>query len=520
MSILLIPLHAGAKAASSELKPACETFAPKSENAAVEMKAAYSASADGKPPACVVRGKIVSSPTSTINFRIDLPAAGVWNAKLISIGGGGFDGIVPTESPFGLWFTKVLGPDAKQLESFAMVSSDSGHQGRGQFPIGDFSWVAANPTALRNHAYEANHVVLGLAVEIVRQFYGQPPTRRYIIGGSNGGRAGLVAIQRYPDDYDGVVSLEPAISQEGFAANLGPELLQHIFSDPSNWMNAAQIALYEKGELDACDALDGLKDGVLGNAAACSYTGENLLCRTPGQDSNTCLTPGQVETIRRIFMDKKVDVPLADGIVGYPGWGRGAESKDWAEYIFGPSFAARAASDFGLADNIVKWGITNDPNASVMTHDPTKWAEEYRALSEEIDATNPDLSAFQRRGGKLIVWYGASDNCVSYRRTAQYLQSVAAKLGERQTTQFIRFYLSPAMGHEMAGPGEGSAPLLTALEQWVEQGKAPADALEFKLDDKPDRKGATRPLCQYPKFPRYKGSGDPNSARSFFCAAE
>lgn len=519
-SMILSWRTAAAAAPSGDLQSACSRFAPAVGNPAISLQVAFNAADQDRPASCAIRGKVVSSPTSTINFRIDLPDPASWNSRLISIGGGGFDGIVPTESPMGLWFARILGPDARQLDSFVMVSSDSGHQGRGEHPIGDFSWVAANPSALRNHAYEANHIVLGLAVEMARQFYGKPPAHRYIIGGSNGGRAGLVAIQRYPDDYDGVVSLEPAISQEGFAANLGPGLFQHVFSDPANWMNGAQIALFERGELDACDSLDGLKDGILSNAAACTYTGSDLLCRMPGQDPDSCLTNGQVETIRRIFMDKKVEVPLADGVVGYPGWGRGAESKDWSSYIFGPSFAARASSDFALADNIVKWGITNDPNASLMTHDPTKWAAQYKALSEEIDATNPDLSAFHQRGGKLIVWYGVSDDCVSYKRTAQYLDSVSAKLGQQRTSQFIRFYLSPAMGHEMAGPGGGSAPLLSALEQWVERGKAPADALEFTLDEQPGRKRATRPLCQYPAYPRYKGSGNPDSAGSFVCATK
>jgi feruloyl esterase len=503
-----------------DLAALCQAFTPKPEASNVSLQVAYQAPSDKQGAHCVVRGEVVSSPTSTIKFRVDLPDPPTWNQRLMGVGGGGFDGIVPTEGPMGFWFAKVLGPDGQQLNSFATFSSDSGHQARGAHPIADFSWVAANPSALRNHAYEANHIVLGIASSLVKQFYGEAPKRRYIIGGSNGGRAGMVAIQRYPDDYDGVVALEPAISQEGFGANLGPELLQYIFSDPQHWLNTAQIALYEKAELEACDALDGLKDGILSNATVCGYTGENLLCSSANQDPNSCLTAGQIESIRRIHMDKRVNVTLADGIVGYPGWGRGAESSEWPDYMFGPSFAAREAADYVLADNIVKWGVTDDPNASVMTHDPTKWAKQYLALSEEIDATNPDLEPFHRHGGKLIVWYGISDACVSYRRTAEYLGNVSAKLGSKKAGEFIRFYTSPATGHEMAGPGAGSAPLLTTLTDWVEKGRVPAEALEFTLADQPTRHGATRPLCQYPKFPRYKGSGDPNRASSFSCVTE
>ena len=379
---------------------ACAAFAPTlADGDASVTGVTFETTQDVRGSVCVVRGKIASAPTSTIHFRVDLPAAALWNTKLLTVGGGGFDGVVPTESPAGLWLDALLGSDAERVGAYALVSSDSGHQGRGQMPIGDFSWAANNPAAIRNHAYEANHRALMAATDLVKQFYGKTPSRRYIVGGSNGGRAGLVAIQRYPEDYDGVLALEPAISQEGFAANLVPELLQHIFSSPDNWMNEAEIRLFEQAELAACDALDGLADGILGNVRACHYDGQPLRCNPDERGSDACLTEGQLESVRRILADKKTPVTLADGVVGYPGYGRGAQSQDWVTFIFGPSFAARTAADYMLADNIVKHGITNDPNASVMTHDPTKWAAQYLALSNEIDATDPDLSAFHRRGG-------------------------------------------------------------------------------------------------------------------------
>jgi feruloyl esterase len=376
--------------------------------------------------------------------------------------------------------------------------------------------VSQNPTALANHGYQANHIVLGVAIDLSVQVYARPPQRRYIVGGSNGGRAGLVAIQHYPQDYDGVVALEPAISQEGFAANLGPQMLQHIFASPQNWLDKKHIQLYEKHELNACDALDGLKDGILGNVKGCDYDGTDLLCKNDVRGSDDCLTSGQLESIRRIHSDKNVNVTLADDWVGYAGFGRGGESSDWATYLFGPSFAARAASDYALADNIVKWGITNDPNASVMTHDPTQWAKQYRALSDQIDATDPSLLPFYQHGGKLIVWYGTSDACVSYMQTARYIESVAGKLGDQRTRAFLRFYISPATGHSMAGAGASTIPFLTAMENWVEKGHAPA-ALTATLTKESADPGGTRPLCEYPLFPRYKGKGDAHFAESFDC---
>ena len=307
-------------------------------NNAIVRSATIEAGAQEAGEVCVVRGEIISSPSSTIHFRLDLPEPARWNTKLLMFGGGGFDGIVPTEHPQFLPFSKLLGADGDQVAGFARVSSDSGHQGRGKAPFADFSWVAGNPVAIRNHAYEANHAVLASALDLSSQFYGKAPTRRYIAGVSNGGRAGLVAIQHYPYDYDGVLSLEPAISQEGFAANLGPQMLQHIFSAPDHWLSAAQIALYEQGELAACDRLDGLEDGILGNVIACKYDGANLLCQ-PGQPpSDSCLTSGQLESVRRIHADKKVPVTLANDWIGYAGYGRGGEGSDWVFFLFGPSF--------------------------------------------------------------------------------------------------------------------------------------------------------------------------------------
>ena len=492
-------------------------------SATMQSEARASAStglAEGKDEpfrVCVIKGEIASSATSVIHFRLDLPEASVWNKRLLMVGGGGFDGFVPTDSRLLSNFDRILGADAGQIARFAIVSSDSGHRGLGTNPYVDFSWAAGNPTAVRNFAYEANHSVLTAAIDLSRQFYGTAPAYRYIAGTSNGGRAGLAAIQRYPDDYNGVLALAPAISQEGFAANMGPELLQWTFGKPDHWLDPAQVALYEKGELQACDALDGLKDGILGNPDACHYDGKDLLCPPASAGGDSCLTADQLETIRKIHSFKRVAVKLADGWVGYEGYGRGGESSDWVGFLFGPSFAARGAADYLLADGIVKWGITNDGNASVMTHDPTKWASQYRALSDEIDATNPDLNAFHGHGGKLIIWQGVSDACVSYKQTARYVGSVERKLGKPSVAKFVRFYISPAMGHSLSGAGAMSAPLLSELEQWVENGHQPESVTATLLAGSANP-GATRPLCEYPFFPRYKGKGDASAAASFECA--
>ena len=429
---------------------------------------------------CVVRGRIISSATSTINFRLDMPEPANWNAKLLMVGGGGFDGFVPTELPWeqGLWFAKILGADADNIARYATVSSDSGHQGRSKAPGMDLSGIAGDPTALRNHGYEANHAVLVAAVDLVQQFYGRNPIHRYIIGGSNGGRAGLAAIQHYPTDYDGVISLEPAISQGGIAANVGPVELRHIFSSPDNWLDAKQLALYANGELDACDALDGLKDGVVGNVKMCHYDGGNLLCKEGERGSDTCLSPGQLESIHRIISDKKIPVALANGWVGYAGYGRGGESSDWRDLVFGPSFAGRGATMYVLVDNIVKWGIVNDPTASLMTYEPTEWATQIRAFSDEVDATDPDLGLFYGHGGKLIVaWQGVSDTSVSYMQTAHYLDGASGNSWGPNRPRNSSASISPrAPATRCEGLGASTEPLLSAHSRTgVEEGTSAGD---------------------------------------------
>jgi hypothetical protein len=517
------------------LEQACRSFTPsRLANGAVLTQVRVQPGWAQLKPVCVVRGNVVTSPTSTISFRIDLPASSEWNGKLLVLGGGGFDGVIPSDYPPDYYSPDVL----KSAGPYVVASSDGGHQGRGATPYLEYSWVTDNPSALRNYADLANHIVNEVTVGIAKAFYGKAPARRYLMGGSNGGRNGLAATQRHPEDYDGVVSLAPWIGRAGYASNVAPEVLQHIFASPDNWINVEQTKLYEQAELDVCDQLDGLKDGILSNPAACHYDPAPLECKNGERNSNTCLTRGQIESIRRIFRDHHVDVPLMQ-LPGYPGYGRGAESTDWPQYLFGSSFVARDGWTDMLIDNVIKYGIENDPNASFAMHRPTEWKEKYRELSTVLDTTDPDLTAYYQRGGKLIVWHGVGDNCVSYQETARYVDSVVKTMGSVTTDQFLRFFTSPSVGHAGEGPGAASINWLAALEDWVEKGYAPDVLIAKKYADigsieSRGKRPATdllataqyyqarpvhfsRPVCRYPSYPRYKGSGDPNTASSFVC---
>jgi pimeloyl-ACP methyl ester carboxylesterase len=452
---------------------------------------------------CVIHGQIVSAPTSTIKWAVELPPTAAWNGKTVTVGGGAFDGFIPTDTER---YQSLFG---RSIDPFVKISSDSGHQ------TPDFSW-AIDDVALLNHAYEANHQVLEVGTQIATDVYGRKPKRRYSIGHSNGGRSSLVAAQRYPRDYDGVVAMQPAISQQGHEANQ-VEMLRHFFSETSNWLSPAKIALYAKAEMAACDKLDGLEDGVINNMAACNYVPADLLCAGAANDS--CLTAGQIESIRLIYSDKSLNVQLADGIRGYPRMGRGgAATSDWQLFMFGSSFQARDSFNYFVGSEAAKV-VTKNTAVDYMTYDPTQYQAGWTRLSEKIDATNPDLAAFADNGGKMLVWYGAADACVSLYRTVQYLDSVKAKLGDAKTRSFARLLVTPGVGHAQDGPDAGRIDLLGALDKWVESNTAPDALVGAKLADDNKTVLFQRPVCEYPKFPRYNGTGDPTKAENFTCAS-
>lgn len=502
-------------AAQQPLAQACPSYTPANLPHGARVTRTEIRAAEGLlPEVCIVRGQIVSSPDSTIQWAVELPARTVWNGKTLTVGGGGFDGFIPTDDP---WYQNLVGPSA---HAFVKISSDSGHQSPG------FVWGQSD-VALRNHAFDANHFVLEVGTAIATDFYGQSPKRRYHLGHSNGGRSALISTQKYPKDYDGVVAMEPAITQQAHQVNVGANVIRHVFSRRENWLSPAKIALYAQAEIAACDSLDGLKDGIIGNVQACQYVPNELLC--PGAETDSCLTAGQIESIRLIYADHRTPVTLSQGGVGYPRYGRGgAGTSDWQSYMFGTSFEARDSFNYMAISEAAKL-VTGNTAVDVLAHDPTQYAPQYQRLSQMIDGTDPNIGAFADRGGKLLIWYGLGDTCVSVYRTAEYLDTVKARLGADKVQGFARLLTSPAIGHNLDGPGPDplSIDLLAALDAWVERGAAP-DQLVATVGTADQASigapvtvpsPAQRPVCEFPKFPRYKGTGDPKLAESFSCSA-
>ena len=498
----------GAADTAQAVKPladACAAYKPAALPHGAKIDKTEMRKGRGTPDVCIVRGQIVSSPESIIHWAVELPDRALWNGKTLTIGGGGFDGFIPTDDP---WYQKLVGATA---DPYVKISSDSGHQAPG------FSWGRSD-VALRNHAFDANHFALEVGAAIATEFYGRRPARRYHMGHSNGARSALAFTQRYPQDYDGVVAMEPAIAQQAHQVNLGPTVLKHIFSKPENWLSPEKIALYARAETAACDALDGLEDGIIGNVEACNYVPTDLLCT--GADNGACLTAGQIESIRLIYSAHDTPVTLSRGVRGYPRYGRGgAATSDWQAYMFGSSFEARDSFNFMAAQEAARV-VENNQDASLLEHDPTLFQAEYLRLAQMIDTTDPDISAFADKGSKLLIWYRMAGACVSVYRTAQYFETVKQSLGESKVRGFARMLTSPSVGHDLDGPGTGplSIDLLAALDAWVEKEAAPHRLVASRFEGESTTASLQRPVCEYPKFPRYNGAGNPNKADSFTCA--
>lgn len=476
--------------------------------------------ANNKRPAfCMVRGMIRTSASSTINYRVDLPIKEVWNGKLIGIGGGGTDGVValdpvdPSVEPYDRW-TKMVGYGADNLGSYILVGSDSGHQGRGKYKSFDMSWATNNPDALQNHAYRANHLVLWAAVRLAERYYGRQPEYRYMIGGSNGGRQGIMAAQRYPDDYHGVFAYAPAINMSGLSASW-PGLYHHLYKHPDNWLDSKDLSLFLKAEVAACDDLDGVTDGVIGNYEACNFSPASLACE--GMKEENCLSEGQVRTIMLATADKPTAEAFAGGWDKYPGFAPGASEFAWRTFLLGSRWEERDAYNFLVFNQTIKY-VSDDPNRDIMNGEVGQFGNNLAEFGRVMDTTNPDLSAFFAKGGKIIIWHGASDPIVSYRRTGDYVNLISRKVGRKETRKSLRYFVSPALDHRMVGPEADRMPFLSKLENWVERHQAPDDMIATRLDDS-GKVNFTRPVCEFEKYPRYRGKGDSNEAANFECAS-
>jgi feruloyl esterase len=464
-----------------------------------------------QPTYCQANGVIVSSPTSTINFRMDLPTDSAWNKKLVQTGGGGYNGVVRTSEIVTMFNGEVRG------RGYAFVGSDGGVQTQ------NLSSTLNNPSAFDNFAFAHHPPVLQASLAALQTLYGRGPERKYFFGVSTGGREALQQAQRYPENYDGIVAGEPVIDYSSVIQK-GTAVAQLAFSNGgAGWLNPKKVSLYATAQLAECDGLDGLKDGIISNVNACKFDPAVLRCAGGVDAGDTCLSDAQIATMKFIHSDSVLPAPIAFGITSAPPFGIGAEDDvaGLTTMQFGANPEKPASSLFNFSDFWLKYQVTSNVNTTVLGYklgsDAARWME----LSEKVSANNPDLKAFADRGGKLLLWAGASDYLVPPGYSSNYYERVVAKLGKGKTDSFMRFYMLPGVVHGVTGPGAAISDLLGTLENWVEKQQAPNDPLvaaKFSGDGK--AVVLTRPMCRYPAWPKYKGAGDANAATSFDCVTQ
>jgi len=465
-----------------------------------------SASFKKLPDFCRVEGVLQPSSDSHIEFEVWLPAFG-WNGKIHGEGNGGFAGSI-----------NYSALAESVLNGYASSSTDTGHKGDGA----DARWALGHPEKIVDFGYRAIHETAEKTKAIVRTFYGEDVKHSYFSSCSNGGRQALMEAQRYPADYDGIISGAPAASFTHIIASFIWDL-QAAEVDPASYIPAGKYAAIDAAVVAACDARDGVKDGVIDDPAKCGFKPAMLLCN--GAESDDCLTQPQIIALEKIYAGPR----NSQGEQIYPGFLPGGQSGQagWPLWVSGaaPGKSLQYAFATQGGANLIYQNAAWDFRAYNFDRD-VKIADD--TMGGRLDAVDPNLKALQDRGGKLILYHGWSDSALAPMATVNYYQSVVSKMGVKPTADFVRLYMVPGMQHCGAGPGTdsfGATPdgpqhdahhsLSAALEGWVENGIAPGKIIASKYVA--DRVVRTRPLCPYPQIAHYSGSGSADDAANFTC---
>jgi feruloyl esterase len=447
--------------------------------------------ARGAPAFCEVRATIAPTAGSRIGAVYRLPAS--WNGKVLGIGGGGFAGDVTAESAA-----------AGLARGYAVIQNDLGHPSTDALDP-SFALTSSgerNVEGIVDFGHRATHLATVVGKALATQVYGRAPQHAYFQGCSTGGRQGLAEVQRYPDDYDGVIAGAPVYTPLVYSNAM--LRVQAFHAKPESNLVAAQVPLIQKAVLAACDASDGVADGILTDPRACTWDPGALECESGAPAE--CLTHAQVESVRRVY----AGVKTKDGKFAAMPIMRGGES-DWVTRMVGtPEMPNGVNARLGAP--FMSYIVKADPRYDIFTFDPER---DMAALNggiaaAEVHQQNPAIGPFVARGGKLLLWHGFNDPGPSPLSTIDYFEAVQKAVPAARES--VRLFLAPGVLHCRGGAGPDRFDALTALEGWVERGTAPATLLATKAGA-----ALSRPLCPYPQLPRYKGAGDPNEAGNFEC---
>jgi feruloyl esterase len=503
--------------------------------------AANTAIVPGTPDYCevLVDIKPVDAAAPMIKSQVNLPAS--WNGKKLQFGGGGYNGSLIT----GLQPSRNAPPDVPLplARGYMTAGTDSGHQ---TGPTDNAYAFSLNAEALVNFAYASYKKTHDVALQIGMAFYGRMPVKSYYLGASQGGREGMMMAQRYPHDFDGIVSIDPVMNFTGLQTfgNYAGGIVQ---SRPGAWLGA-KVQLVHDTVRDVCDSLDGIADGVVSNYKACKPLADAALaakrCANGGDEGTSCFSDAQLESIRAAHSGYTFSFPLANGLTSYAGFGYGSEGvpSAWDRWLAGmvPPTTANMANPnasrlYQFGNGFIRYFVAQDPNFDPLGYDPANFRQRVLQLSNLLDATNPDLSVFVARGGKLILREDLSDTAQSPYTGLNYFDAVRAKLGADVVENSMAAYVATGLPHTSPGLPAGSAnapaygtpgsiDLLGPLENWVESGIKPADQLTLvnKAALPPYATVASKPICRYGSYPRFTGS-DPaggNLASNYTCVAQ
>lgn len=438
------------------------------------------------PAFCRVALTLTPSADSDIGVEVWLPMSG-WNGKYEALGNGGWAGTIG--------YPALAGAVAR---GYAASATDTGHTG------GSASFALGHPEKFIDYSYRSEHAMAVAAKAVVQAFYGNRPSHSYFNGCSTGGRQALVEAQRFPDDFDGIIAGAAANPKTGLDA-WRMRMSQAMFKNAETMIPESKYAAIHKVVLDTCDALDGVRDGLIENPTRCHFDPQALLCK--GADGPGCLTAPQVEAAR-VAMS-----PLKDQRTGqeiFPGFEPGNE-LGWARLLGGPEPYQTTLDTF-------KYVVFQNPAWDWRTFSLERdLAEGERVGHGTLTAVDPNLTPFAARGGKLLMYHGWADESIAPRASVNFYQRTRqATHAPASNADWVRLFMVPGMQHCGGGEGPNAFDAVGALESWVERGQPPAAMLaSHSTGGRVDR---TRPLCPYPQVAKYRGTGSIDDAASFACA--
>jgi len=447
------------------------------------------------PEFCRVTAVSKPSKDSEIKFEVWMPTS-KWNGKFMGVGNGAMGGSISygnMSAPISLMY--------------ATASTDTGHEGTGQ----DGSYALGHREKVIDFGYRAVHETTVEAKLIVASYYGRAAKFSYWYGCSTGGRQALTEAQRFPADYDGIVAGAPAIFLTHMQA-ASVWKAQAIRKNPGGLVPPSKLLQIHNAVLAACDARDGVKDGVLEDPRLCDFDPKVLECK--GEDRPDCLTATQVAVVRAFYSPTMN--PRTRELI-FPGMVPGSE-LGWSSDV-GRMFADPSDITKTLATAYLRFAVFQNPNWDYMTFD----FDSDMALADRIDdgvtkATDPNLREFFRRGGKLLQYHGWTDPSISPLNSINYYDSVADFMGGPANARgSYRLFMVPGMDHCGGGDGPNTFDSLRAIEEWVEAGKAPDQIIASRIRERKTER--TRPLCPYPQVAKYKGTGNTDDAANFSCSA-